>query len=459
MFNFVILLYILDSLIGLIVSYFSDVTLFSKNDIKVNSNYAAIFNCGDGNNILETICSIENIVVLRTKYKIFILKLLNSNNMVEFDQIQLMESEFPFTSISFDKYHKNILYVTSLNCKLTIVNLDRLTGRSVKLKYNIPSLVDNWNTVVSSDRTIYTHVTRNSVAIYDKRTNSATKVWNSLREITDEIGCNDISVANQPEGTSSLYFGTDHHLFLMDIRFIKKFTPVQRWTHGMQCIPAYMTTCHFEFNKELICLSSQWCEDTCVVVNYTDHMTRETEIRAVLLPYRPPSILNSLHEARQQSLCLDLYNPIDGRLSTALTGSIVFEQGENYIILMQNSLGDITSHILFPEHMETFIDDTSVQKLNEWCKGYKIEKKKFEITSMEDISDTWKCLKKVPDYYKFAESKLSEQKFDEKEINESFENKELDSGLLDVWSFNETATEITIDQSSSALNLHYSDSE
>lgn len=447
---------------NLIVPYFSDVTLFSKNDIKVNSSHAAIFNCGEGNNILETICSTENIVVLRTKYKIHILKLLNSNNVVEFDHIKLMESELPFTSISFDKYHKNILYVSSLNCKLTIVNLDRMTGRSINLKNNAPSFVDNWNTVVSSDRTIYTHITRNSVAIYDKRTtNSVTKIWNTLREITDEFGCNDISVANQPEGTSSLYFGTDHHLFLMDIRLIKKLKPVQRWTHGMQCVPTYMTTCHFEFNKELICLGSQWCEDACVIVNYTDHMTRKTDIKAIVLPYRPPSILNSLHEARQQSLCLDLYNPIDGRLSTAITGSIVMEQGENFTILLQNSLGDISSHILFPEHMETFIEDNSAHELNEWCKGYKLEKKKFEITSMEEISDTWKCIKKVPDYYKFFENKLSEKKFDEKEIGEYFADKGLDSGLLDVWTnaFNETATETTIEESSLALNLHYSDSE
>lgn len=436
-------------------------TLFSKNEIKVNSTHAATFDCGEGNNILETICSTENIVGLRTKHKIFILKLLNSNNILEFDQIKLIESELPYTSISFDKYHKNILYVTSLNYKLIIVNLDRLTGRSVKLKYNIPSFVDNWNTVISSDRTIYTHITRNSVAIYDKRTNSETKIWNSLREITDEVGCNEISVANQPEGTSSLYFGTDHHLFLMDIRFIKKFKPVQRWTHGMQCIPTYMTTCHFEFNKELICLSSQWCEDTCVVVNYTDHKISETEIRAIALPYRPPSILNTLHEARQQSLCLDLYNPIDGRLSTAITGSTIHEQGENYIILMQNSLGDISSHTLFPEHMETFIDDNSVQELHEWCKSFKIEKKKFEITSMADISGTWKNLKKVPDNYNFFENELSDQKFDEKEICESFANKELDSGLLDVWNngSNENETETTIEESSLALNLHYSDSE
>lgn len=448
-------------LFNLIVSLFSDITLFSKNDIKVNSTHAAIFTCGDGNNILETICSRENIVALRTKYKIFILKLLNSNNIIEFNQIKVIESEFPFTSISFDKYHKNILYVTMLNSKLTIVNLDRLTGRSMKFKYNIPSFVDNWNTVFSSDRTTYTHVTRNSVVMYDKRTNSAIKTWNALREITDEVGCNDISAAHQPEGASSLYFGTDHHLFLMDIRFIKKFKPVQRWTHGMQCIPIYITTCHFEFNKELICLSSQWCEDTCVVVNYTDHITMGTEIKAVVLPYRPPSILNSLHEARQQALCLDMYNPIDGRLSTAITGSIIMEQGENYIILTQNSLGDISSHILFPEHMETFIDDNSIQELNEWCKGYKLEKKAFEITSIEDISDTWKCLKKVPDYHKFIENKLCEQKFDEKEICESFSNKELDSGLLDVWTnaFSQIPTETTIEESSLALNLHYSDSE
>lgn len=420
-----------------------------------------MYNCGERNNILETICSTENIVVLRTKYKIFILKIMNSNDMVQFDQIKLIESEMAYTGISFDKYHKNILYVTSLNCTLTIVNLDRLTGRSVKLKYDSPSFVDNWNTVVSSDRITYTHVARNSVAIYDKRTNSLTKIWNTLRQITDEIKCNDISVANQPEGTPSLCFGTDHHLFLMDIRFNKNFKPVQRWTHGMQCIPTYMTMCHFEFNKELICLNSQWCEDTCVVVNYTDRMTTETEIRSIVLPYRPPSIFNSLHEARQQSLCLDLYNPIDGRLSTAITGSVIMEQGENYVILTQNSLGDISSHILFPQHMETFIDDNSVQELNEWCKGYKLEKKIFEVTSIQDISHTWKSLKKVPDHYKFAKSKLPKQKFDEKEICESFENKQLDSGLLDIWTnlFNETAAGTPMEGSSIALNMHFSDSE
>lgn len=199
----------------------------------------------------------------------------------------------------------------------------------------------------------------------------------------------------------------------------------------MQCYPTYMSICNFEFNKELICLSSQWCEDMCVVPNYIQSLN-QSGFTGVTLPYRPPSILQTMNDARCQALCLDLSNSLENRLVTALTGILLVEQGDKYIILSQNGLGDISAHTLYPEHMEMFIEDDSVQALHDWSQDIVPEKKDFEVSFVRDISKVWKRLKKVPDGA-INEQFSEETKFSEQEIHDMFQNGELDEGLLDVW--------------------------
>ncbi|XP_049872198.1 uncharacterized protein LOC126371039 [Pectinophora gossypiella] len=432
---------------------------FNKEEFSLHPEHVAIFNCDEDENIFETICSSHNIVALRTKNKVYILKIVPLKDEIVFEKIKAVESELPFTSISFDNHHKNILYITTLDNKVTIVNLDRLTGRTVKLKSKIDTIINNWNMVISSDRLTYTHVSKNSINVYDKRTNHVGLSWNGVRDTTDHLNCNDITVAKQCQGSMSLYYGTDHHLFLMDLRHEHKVTPkpVMRWTHGMQCMPTYISMCNFEFNKEIICLSSQWCEDVCVVPTYINSVMKGPEIPGVTTPYRPPSILNTLNEAREKLLCFDLYSPVDDRLTTSITGQIIIEHGENYAILMHNSLGDISCTMMYPEHMESFVEDDSFQNLHEWSKSFQLEKRELEISSLKDISNVWKNLKRVPDSYKFGEIRKikDKSKIEEKEIFYTFEKEELDSGLLDVWIQNNNET--TVKDSSLAIHLHYSD--
>lgn len=251
----------------------------------------------------------------------FVLKIVTSNDLIKIEQLKVAESEKPFTSISFDEHHKNILYVTDINNDLKIVNIDRLTARTIKMKNKIDSLVNNWSSVIGSDRTHFTHVAGNSINLYDKRTNKVIQTWDNLNKVTDDAACNRITVAKYSPGSTYLYFGTNHHLFLMDLRYQTNtdLKPLQRWTHGMQCYPTYMSICNFEFNKELICLSSQWCEDMCVVPNYIQSLN-QSGFTGVTLPYRPPSILQTMNDARSQALCLDLSNSLENRLVAALTG-------------------------------------------------------------------------------------------------------------------------------------------
>ncbi|XP_045775857.1 uncharacterized protein LOC123874503 [Maniola jurtina] len=421
----------------LLHSQFTTVYLseFNKNTLAINMDHVASFDCGEGNDILETIISSQNIVVLRTKHKIFILKLINTDESMTLEKLKCIKSEeFQYTGVSFDNFHRNILYITTLDYKLSIINLDRMKARSVQLKAKVPTLVNNWNTVISSERGFYIHAGRSSISIYDKSSNDMVHVWKDVKWIVDEVNCNDISAAEHFEESKSLYFGTDHHLFLMDLRSIKK-TPsvVQRWTHGMESAPLYLKNCNFGFGKELICLCSQWCEDLCVVPNYTDRI-KDTNSNGVTIPYRPPSIFSALREARWSMHCLDIYNPIEPRLVTAITGCLMFERDENYEILMQNSFGDISCHTLYPEHFESFIEDDSAEKLYEWTKAYEAGNKVLEVSSVDNMARFWKKLRKVPDGYKvFSYAKKPKSKFDEKEIESIFEEEEVDVGLQEAW--------------------------
>ncbi|CAH2049054.1 unnamed protein product, partial [Iphiclides podalirius] len=430
---------------------------FIKTNMYVSRTPAATFDCGEGVNILETIVSSQNLIALRTMRKLFILGILMHDDEMQFEKIKEADSDTPYTSISFDEHHKNILYLTTLDNKVTIVNLDRMVGKTVKLKSNKP-LLNNWSAVLSAERGFYTHVNTSSITLYDKRSNDIIHLWKNLRDVTDELKCNDISCALPTKGTA-LYFGTDHHLFLMDLRHTgeNKPRPVTRWTHGMQCVPTFISKCDFEFEKDLICLSSQWCEDMCVIPNSTDAIAKESDRISVTIPYRPPSILNTLKSARQKLLCYDLDNPLDSRLHSAVSGCFIVEREEKFDIFMQNSLGDISCHTLYPEHMAIFMDDDSCQRLDEWSRSYKSEKKVFEVSSIEDISSTWTKLKRVPDGYKIVEGRSGRtSKFNEEEIYRAFEEEKLDVGLLELWE--EKAKEI-IDTSSIIMDLlHFSDS-
>ncbi|XP_035447475.2 uncharacterized protein LOC118274162 [Spodoptera frugiperda] len=436
------------------------ITLFLKYNLLIEHDTTVTFDCGPGLNILETISS-QNIIALRTKHKIFVLKILECDTSIQIEKLKEMDSTLPFTGISFDEYHKNILYVTTLDYKLTIVNIDRMTGRSRQLRGNVSSLVDNWSTVIGSERGYFTHVAKHAITLYDKRTNAAFQRWKNLRNITDDVACNDISVASHATDKRLLYFGTDHHLFLMDLRYNKKeknkLKVVQRWTHGMQCLPTYMSVRKFDYNRELICLSSQWCEDLCVVSNHADRLTRHTDISSVAMPYRPPSVLQALSEAKEKMLCCDLNNPIEDRLCTSITGLSVLEQDDKYHLLMLNSLGDVSCHTLCPQYMTAFFEDTSAELLSEWGKTYKREPKDLEVSSIEDIRNIWKKLKRVPDDYKLGENKFlkKESKFTEKEIDDAFENEELETGLLDIWTKN--PSEETKNESSFSLFFNNDD--
>lgn len=431
-----------------------------RYNLLIENNNVVKFDCGEDFDILETISS-ENIIALRTKNKIFVLKVRDTDDSLQIEKLKEMESTLPFTGISFDEYHKNILYVTTLDYKLTIVNIDRMTGRSRQLRGNVKSLIDNWSTVLGSERGYFTHVSKNSITLYDKRTNSAFQRWKNLRRITDDVACNDISVASHATDKRLLYFGTDHHLFLMDLRYSKKeknkLKVVQRWTHGMQCLPSYMSVCKFDYNKELITLSSQWCEDLCVVSNHADRLTRHTDISSVTIPYRPPSILQVLNEAREKMLCCDLNNPIDSRLCTSITGLLVLDQDDKYNLLMLNSLGDMSYHTLCPQYMTAFFDDTSTELLNEWSKAYKRQPKDLEVSSIVNISNIWKKLKRIPNDFKLGENKFHRKvsKFSEKEIYDAFDNEEIEFGLLDIWPRRQD--EDTKDESS--FNLFFSNDD
>lgn len=406
---------------------------FSKSDLTIDYSRELIYKCEENMLILETVTS-QNLIAIRTKHKITILKLVQ-NDSVNIEKLKDMESELPFTSITFDEYHKNILYVTSLDYNLTIVNVDRMAGRSKRLRGRIKTLVNNWSTVISSERSYYTHVSKDSIVLYDKRTNSAFQRWKDIEKVADEFLCNEITTAKHCSGKPLLYFGTEHHLFLMDMRYSvnKTLVPVQRWTHGMQCPPTYMKMCVLG-NKEFVVLSSQWCEDMCVTSNQTDILTREGDIGSVCIPYRPPSVFSTLREAHQKSMFVELEDHINNRLSTAMTGLVVSQEGDNFYILMQNSLGDISSHALFLEHKMMFIDDDSVEQLYEWSQRHKVDAKEFEVTEVVNIQKLWRNLKRIPEDYRFEESKhLLGSKFNEQDIYDDFENEELESGLIDIW--------------------------
>uniref|UniRef100_A0A2A4K6V7 Uncharacterized protein n=1 Tax=Heliothis virescens TaxID=7102 RepID=A0A2A4K6V7_HELVI len=426
---------------------------FSMSDLLINETVAK-FDCGDDLNILETISS-QNIIALRTKHKIFILKIREFDGIIHFEKIKEMESKFAFTGISFDEYHKNILYVTTLDFYLTIINLDRMTGRSRQLRGNVKTLIDNWSTVLGSERGYFTHVSKSSITLYDKRSNAAFQRWRNVRSITDDVACNDISIASHATDKRLLYFGTDHHLFLMDLRYNKKeknkLKVVQRWTHGMQCLPTYMKVCKYEYNKELVCLSSQWCEDLCVVSNHSDRLNRNSDISSVTIPYRPPSILEALKDAKEKMLCCDLNNPLEARLCSSITGLSVSDQDDKYHLLMLNSLGDISCHTLCPQDMTAFFEDTSAELLSEWSKSYRREQKELEVSSVLDIRKIWKNLKRIPDDFKLGENKFMRKscKFSEQEIFDSFENGELETELLDIWM--KTPAETTKNESSFSL--------
>ncbi|XP_022129760.2 uncharacterized protein LOC111003522 [Pieris rapae] len=408
---------------------------FNKKDVKITSNEpVASFDCGKDCNILEVIHSIESIpiVALRTRNKIFILKMKSGNNL-EFEKITVLETEKPFVSISFDTFHKKVLYATLIDSNMYLINVETLLAKKIWLKANTNKHLNNWNIVLSTKKDYYVNVSGNAIHVYDKRTNALEHAYNNIKSIVDETCCNPITVARQFDSNNYLYFGTNHHLFVLDLRFVKQYQlqATQRWTHGMEFPPVYINKCNFERNKDLLCLSSQWCEDMCVI---SDNKKGEflSSDNSITIPYRPPSILSVLQEARAQLSCDDIYNPLDSRLSTSIIGTLLIEQANSHDILMLNSLGDITHHTLYPEHMDNVVEDDSVRQLQDWSKSYKTSERIFEVTAMINIADVWKKLIKVPEDAQLV-TDVEDEQFNMEEIKETFEKEEIDIELKEVW--------------------------
>ncbi|VVC92056.1 unnamed protein product [Leptidea sinapis] len=311
--------------------------------------------------------------------------------------------------------------------------MDMFLGKKIQLKGKSKSLVNNWNTVISSERNCYIHVMKNAICMYDKNSNELINVWKGVKDVVDEAGCDSITLARQFANSDYLHFATDHHMFLLDIRFCTQFKPevVRRWTHGMSCPPVYINTCSYDLKQELMCLSSQWVEDMCVIPSYAKDILNDP-IKGFTLPYRPPSILNVLAEAREQLLCSDIYNSVDGRLTTSICGTLVLEHSDTYQTLLLNSLGDIINHSLYPEHIHSFVLDEGPKQLHEWSKSYIVPQKPFEVSKIVDFGSILRDMKIIPNDVKIM-SDVDDVKFDEKEVLDAFENEEVDSTLQYAW--------------------------
>lgn len=424
------------------------VSPFFKDTLSIDYTNTVTYLCPEELNILETVQSL-NFIALRTKSKVIILKFMTDE--LKLEKSKEIAYDLPFTSIRFDKFHKNILYVTALDNNLMIINLDRMTKRSKKLRGKISTLVDNWSMVLAEERSNYAHITRKAITLYDKRTNEPYQRWKNIKNISDIITCNQISAVKYCDQKPLMYIGTDHHLFLMDMRCSKtkedNMKPVQRWSHGMMSTPTYIDIGMYDpaNNKEMVCLSSQWCEDICVLSNYSDKLTRTGEIPGLSLPYRPPSILQTLNEAHKKKLCYHIYKELHERLCSSITGLAYVKRDDCQSIIMQNSFGDISCHNLYPEHMHAFIEDDSIEKLHEWCNNFKKKDNVFEVSHIIDIQMLLKKLYAVPDDFLLGRNTVIRPriKFNEKEIYETFENQTLDPEFLVLWK--EQDDEITLD--------------
>lgn len=366
-------------------------------------------------------------------YLIFILKITIPDQDVYLERLKEIPSTVAYISISCDSYHKNILYITKLDNSLTIVNIDRMTKRSVQLK-KPEKLVNNWSCVVPVDRLHYCHVTSNGVALYDKRTNNAVAQNYTLSSYTD-IYCNKITSARMIK--DCLYLTTDHNILTFDVRYCKKFKPkpIQRWTHNMQSPPTYMSNSCYETDKELICASSQWCEDLCLFVSESTTMIDGRECSGAIPLYRPHSIKTTLKEAREKWLCSELDFPLESRISTAITGVLLLEVDDKYTILMQNALGDIISQSIYPSYMDIFIENNGLEKLDEWNKKIinSIEPKPFEVSNVINIAEFLNSMKIVDDTSHLEGDTEDHSTFSMEELNTLFESGEVDSTLLDAW--------------------------
>lgn len=405
--------------------------------------------------ILETVCA-ELIVGLRLKTRVIILKMIVGLSTVSIEKLKEIETDVAYTGISFDPRHQHILYATTLDNRLSIININVMKARTVALS-ETESLQDNWSTVMGFDRNTYGHIGTKAIRVYDKRVNNIIYTLEDPGSMSDE-SCNSFSVARKCEDTPFMYVGTNHHLFLMDLRYSGgKLKMLQRWTHHMKCVPTYMCLCKFEFGKELVCLSSQWYEDTCVVPNDSSTFAKGVQPSSVTMPYKPPTVEETLNMARTKQLCVDIYTPIETRLYTSITGNAVFEHGEKYHIVTQTSLGDMYCHTLFPNHME-LSEENSLEILHEWSKALKQEDRVYEVSNVVDIADLWRNLKKVPEDFKVGGGKLfegKELKYSKQEVMDIYEKNILDATLLDAW----LEEEQTVAQNTLTIDLHFSDSE
>lgn len=394
--------------------------------------HTSSYDCGKDKNILETITN-RSLIALRMMFWVFILKLNVEDGDITIQLLKKLHFEIACIGISFDESHSNILYITQLDNSLTIVNTSRMTKHQVQLT-KPKSLLNNWNAVISSDRFTYCHVTTENVSIYDKRTHESKAVLNKILAKTD-LRCNRITSVKKYR--DCLYVATYHNLLALDLRFNNfKGNALQRWTHNMESSPTYINVVPFENDRELICLSSQWCEDMILVVGDGNNLANGFKVSSIIPPYRPKSIMSTLVEARKSMMCSSLNNPLGPRLSTSISGMVLLDVNDKYTVLQHNSLGDVTGHVLYPGHLELFVQDDSKEVLNKWAKSYVRETEPLLVSGVYDFSSFLKNLERVPDDTDlFSAEFVDGRQKHFSEMVETFGNEVVDSSLLDVWRY------------------------
>ncbi|XP_033211089.1 uncharacterized protein LOC117169080 [Belonocnema kinseyi] len=198
------------------------------------------------------------------------------------------------------------------------------------------SLDDNWGSIryQPSDPEVLIYVDRCCIHYIDTRGAFESPVL-SLCPKNDLEACESLCFDCPSNNTFSRYVGTYHSCLLCDSRSPNQCTQ-QKWTHQFKDAPLFSSVVN-KGSQEMVLLASHLPRESAIILN---NWNDENRFQSSILPFTPPSILETLQQSRMQGKSLDPLMKL--RLELSTVGCTLTTDGSGHTFLfLQNSIGDI----------------------------------------------------------------------------------------------------------------------
>ncbi|XP_074029915.1 uncharacterized protein [Leptinotarsa decemlineata] len=297
------------------------------------------------------------LLILREKLKVSIFQF---DNIFSINLLWAKDFKVPIFDAKLNEDEPNHLGVVTLS-KFTVEDI-KVNATLFYLKNNVETNTDNFQQFQFLGSTLLVLMDRYRVRILDYKSKTE-EVCSDL----NLIDCNSFCTFNVLENT--LLLASRHYIIKSDLRYL---TEISYYSHSLNEATCYMDNVQLGQDTYL-CVAGQ---NVSAKVLFTGNSPYS-------LPYKVPSIMDTLKESRLVYPGLVLEKYLDNRLNYSTTGLKILNLDEEVLIFSVNSLGEIFKQKVSDKKLDI---QRPTEILFEWTKYQQKPDPVQHLTLVEEAS-------------------------------------------------------------------------